>query len=355
MKRVMLLAAVVLFALAALLPGLAAPAQAQTTLPPSLVGETFHAREVDPDRFGEGTGAIDVTAICNAEAGETFTMTYSASGVATGPYPGTFRETGTVTATLTAGAGGFAQGVVTTWTASFTIDSPAAPSGPATVTGTKTLKLWSSALCTDPFLGFAFDQEVAQATLSYDATLKTASGRFRDRGEASALVFDSRCTEPTSVDCTIFFWQEQEYFLETFIASTGVLPVDTHGKATGGGQILSGSDPLERVTFGFNVRKDPNETRLKGTCNVLDHATNTHVKCLNVTDYQQIGNTATWEGTAEVNGVVEDYRITVQDNGEPNQGLDTFSIKTDSYEAAGNVQHGNVQLHKQALTPLSGV
>lgn len=53
--------------------------------------------------------------------------------------------------------------------------------------------------------------------------------------------------------------------------------------------------------------------------------------------------------TAEVNGVEEDYRITVQDNGEPNQGLDTFSITTESYEAAGNVEHGNVQLHKQEL------
>ncbi|MBA2359399.1 MAG: hypothetical protein H0V79_00445 [Actinobacteria bacterium] len=115
--------------------------------------------------------------------------------------------------------------------------------------------------------------------------------------------------------------------------------------------IMSGSNPLERVSFGFNVRKDETETRLKGSCNVVDHATGTHVKCLTVTDYQQIGNTATWKGTAEVNGVVENYRITVQDNGEPNQGLDTFSIKTDSYEAAGNVQHGNVQLHKQQLVP----
>jgi hypothetical protein len=71
-----------------------------------------------------------------------------------------------------------------------------------------------------------------------------------------------------------------------------------------------------------------------------------------VTDYQQVGNTATWEGEAEVNGVREDYRITVTDNGEPNQGIDTFSITTDSgYEAAGNVERGNVQLHKQELVP----
>ena len=53
-----------------------------------------------------------------------------------------------------------------------------------------------------------------------------------------------------------------------------------------------------------------------------DSETNSRVKCLTVTNYQQIGNTATWEGTAEVNGVREHYRITVQDNGEPNQGID---------------------------------
>ena len=44
-----------------------------------------------------------------------------------------------------------------------------------------------------------------------------------------------------------------------------------------------------------------------------------------------------------MNGNVESYRITVQDNGEPNQGLDTFAIKTDSYERAGSVERGNVQ------------
>jgi hypothetical protein len=46
-------------------------------------------------------------------------------------------------------------------------------------------------------------------------------------------------------------------------------------------------------------------------------------------------------------GVEEDYGITVQDNGEPNRGVDMFTIVTDTYEAGGNVLHGNVELHKQ--------
>ena len=52
-----------------------------------------------------------------------------------------------------------------------------------------------------------------------------------------------------------------------------------------------------------------------------------------------------------MNGVEEDYRITVQDNGEPNRGIDMFSIDTESYDAGGPVEHGNVQLHKQKLAP----
>jgi hypothetical protein len=48
-------------------------------------------------------------------------------------------------------------------------------------------------------------------------------------------------------------------------------------------------------------------------------------------------------GNAEVNGVIEDYRITVQDNGEPNRGIDNFTIDTTSYDAGGPVTYGNVQ------------
>jgi hypothetical protein len=43
------------------------------------------------------------------------------------------------------------------------------------------------------------------------------------------------------------------------------------------------------------------------------------------------------------------HTVTVQDNGEPNQGIDTFAFHSDSYDVAGDVQNGNVQLHKQTL------
>jgi hypothetical protein len=277
-------------------------------------------------------------------------FTYAAEGVAYGPYPGTFTESGTVRATLGAPrpfvGGQFAFGTVFEVNATFTINSPAGQ-----VTGTKTLSQFfpvPESVCLKGFVDVARlgDHEVVYASVHYEATIRPPTGgRFTDEGEATLDATRICYRIPGSSECS----EEFGFFFEDFRLSTGVLPVDTTGKATGGGQIVSGSNLFERVTYGFNVRKDEGSDRLKGTCNVLDHATWTHVKCLTVTDYQQIGNTATWEGTAEVNGVEEDYRITVQDNGEPNQGIDTFSIVTDSYEAAGNVQHGNIQLHKQQL------
>ena len=320
----------------------ASAASAQTALPPSLEGEQFYA--IEAPQFSSGT--VDVSGSCTPTAGTTSTVTYQASGLATGPYPGTFTESGTLTATVTTLASNPFVGIgsVVTWTAEFTIDSPVGD-----VTGTKTRSLLVPESEFFHCFGYAppvqhFQAIDARAYLSYEATIRPADGgAFRDEGEALAEVTELECPGP------LCFSEPYEFFSEYFYLSTGVLPVDTSGKATGGGQVMSGSNPLERVTFGFNVRKDENGTRLKGTCNVLDHATRTHVKCLTVTGYQQIGNTATWQGTAEVNGVREHYRITVQDNGEPNRGIDTFSIVTETYQAAGNVQHGNVQLHKQKL------
>ena len=292
----------------------ASPAQAQA-LPQSLAGEQF----VSP----VGQAAVNVT--CDF-TGDTFTITYNASGPATGPYTGTFTETGTITGTL---IGGIAQ--IGAWNASFTIDSPAGQ-----VKGEKTLSAGVDGVCEDVVVPIV-DITTADAELAYRATIKTASGTFADQGLATAHArHDRLCPLFGPGDCT-----ERNFFSESFTLSTGV--VTTTGKATGGGQVISGAN---RVTIGFNAEKKANG-RLQGNCNVVDHATGTKVKCLTVTDYVQIGNTATWEGTASVNGVQQPYRITVQDNGEPNRGVDTFSITAGTFQASGNVQNGNVQVHKQ--------
>jgi hypothetical protein len=305
-----LLGPVLVALVAALL--VAAPAHGQA-LPQSLEGEMFVADQ------------LTVTADCSNH----FTITYTASGPATGPYTGTFTETGTITGTFTPP---FWQ--IEEWNVSFAIDSPQGQ-----VNGTKTF----GANGLVPLCGITIPlccrvTAEASAQLDYRATIKTAAGTFADQGQATAAV-EERFIFTGSGQ------REVKDFQETFILSTGVLA--THGKATGGGQVISGSSPLNRVTFGFNVRKTPDGSRLQGNCNVRDHATSTHIKCLTVTDYVQTGNTATWEGTASVNGVQRPYRITVQDNGEPNKGADTFSITAGTYQAGGNVQNGNVQIHKQ--------
>lgn len=125
--------------------------------------------------------------------------------------------------------------------------------------------------------------------------------------------------------------------------------VDTPGKATGGGKVL-GIDQSSPITFGFEAISRagavPGQFDRQGRCLVQDKTRNTTVKCIDVTSYIQVGTHATFRGRAEVNGEQTNYRIDVDDLGEPNQGRDTFKIVTDSgYSAAGNVPSGDVQIH----------
>src|SRR4051812_41788544 len=71
----------------------AAPAHGQA-LPPTLAGEELSAIE---SGF-TNTGTVNIGAACTGTAGETYSLFYSASGPAIGPYPGMFSESGTVTA-----------------------------------------------------------------------------------------------------------------------------------------------------------------------------------------------------------------------------------------------------------------
>src|SRR5437667_10551392 len=98
---------------ASMLALLGAPGASADTLPPTLTGEFF----IDTP--------VSITATCNP--GATSTMSFSANGIASGPYPGTFTETGTVTIGGTP-TGGFVAGIpfyqVTLVDAVFTISSP---------------------------------------------------------------------------------------------------------------------------------------------------------------------------------------------------------------------------------------
>ena len=140
-----------------LLCSFAASASAQA--PPNLSGEALVAQPED----------VDVT--CEGSASG-FAIRWSVSGVATGPYPGTFTETGSHT--------GPGTDVIE---ASFRIESPA-----GTVTGTKRFvppAAGSALPCGHPLGAGSF------GVLRYEATIVAPAGRFTDQGSAEHFVLTS--------------------------------------------------------------------------------------------------------------------------------------------------------------------
>lgn len=319
-------------AIIAVLGSLVAPSVVRASTPPSLTGEFLVA------------SPVDITATCS-ETG-TSTISYSASGLAFGPYAGTFTEVGTVTIGQTPPTpaqfvNGFPLTRVATLVAFFTIDSEAGQ-----VTGTKRLIVES-----DQVLGLCFDFTDRQLPggptvsgtfrrvcacpfgLFYEAMIKTESGTFGDEGQSGLVIEEFQVTAadpPGSVTPT-------DVFNEGFASFGTVVPLAGVGHATGGGQI----DPA--IAFGFEVRSNGG---LKGGCTLIDHASDIKIKCLDVTAFAQTGNRVVFSGMAEVNGQPTHYRIEAVDETEPGQGFDQFSIQTASgYTASGVLAAGNLQVH----------
>ena len=84
---------------------------------------------------------------------------------------------------------------------------------------------------------------------------------------------------------------------------------------------------------------------MKGSGVIIDHNLGTKVKILDVTLFGIAGSHATFVGRAEVNSVVENYRIDVDDLGEPGTGVDAIRIITDTYATGGTLTGGNIQVH----------
>jgi hypothetical protein len=300
----------------------APPAQAST--PPTLTGELF----TDP--------APTINATCDPNG--ISTVSFSASGVATGPYPGTFTEVGTATIgpqTLSPG-GGQSTGTLLSFDAVFAITS-----GSIDIAGTKTL----SGPVTDPATQVAIGQcntfgpvqlvdVIARFTVGYQATIMTGDAAFADRG-VIPLVAVQRATQLDVTPPVNFF----QVFSESFSSSLSAPePLTTPGLATGGGQV-----PAE-TTFGFTAKSDA--SGVKGNCTVIDRVANTMVKCTDATSYIQSGTHATFFGHATVNGVTTSYRIDVNDVDDSGAGSDSFSITTGTgYNAGGILTQGNIQVH----------
>jgi len=272
-------------AVALLAPGLA---EAQT--PVDLTGEILSAP------------SADATSV-NCQPAGTSTVTYTVSGDAVGPYVGTFEESGSLT---------IVAGQVTSFDASFTIDA-----GTSQVVGTKTLRDSISAPCVD-----VANNATVFFNANYEATITTPTGTLVDHGLA---IVDANISNTGGS-------------LQEVFESEGL--VHTPGHVSGAGLI---EDPVHgHVVFGFTAKSDG--VTAKGKCAVA--TAGTLVICQNATLLMQLGTHVTFLGQARVNGVQKNYRIDVDDLGEPGRNRDVFSIQTDNgFQAAGVLRAGNIQIH----------
>jgi hypothetical protein len=306
--------------------GLAPPAGAAVVPPPSLATEQLLA---GPDSPG-GSGLFMSTFTCNAD--QSGQISFTTTGMAVGPYPGTFTEKGTVQV-----GAGTPAGPVTSLTTDFQIAS-----GTTLIVGTKTLAVspTDEGACADfGFLGF---DTLFTSQVSYTATIELAdSSMFQDSGSGSvhgesAVVGGFLAVGPPTTGVS--------EFEESFDTSNGVVPLGGSGHVTGGGWIL-GPTGTNRVSFGFEAKANPNG--LHATCTVIDHATLAQIKCQSIDSLVVAGTHATFTGDATVNGTSTSYRIDVVDLGEPGS-LDTFAIHLgNGYAASGRLMGGNIQIHSQ--------
>ena len=315
------------------------------------------AHAATPPPVGAGLGGevfdgIEVsTSNKSCDPNGTSSFDFATQGVATGVYPGTYTESGTITVGPQDQVGeplgirrGFSAGTVLAFDATFTIDSPLAQvSGHKTITAVVPENVAACAIVDTHDFGVLYEvcsdvdyQDVFLPLIDYDATIVTPTAMYSDSGAAIARF------EQFTAFCPALgpggFIGPGGVFQEVFVASA---PTETAGEATGGGMI-AGVAGAPGIAFGFNARSTG--LTFNGNCTVLDQALSTQVKCLDVTSYVQTGNQATFRGNAEVNGTPTTYRIVVTDNGEPGVG-DMFAITTDSgYSAGGALSGGDVQV-----------
>jgi hypothetical protein len=172
-NRALKLAIAVLAVLSALVTvqaGLADDSDGSTAVP--LTGETLAA--------SEGAGTSEVGGTCNLLGSSPFT--FAVTGVASGPYPGTFFEEGSFTLGPLFSVDEFMS--------EFTISSPA-----GTVTGTKELDPASmmvnfGACGMAVFGGLEAEAVQLQAPLTYIATITTPSGGSATDSGTSYVTYD---------------------------------------------------------------------------------------------------------------------------------------------------------------------
>ncbi|HEX8116417.1 MAG TPA: hypothetical protein VF521_04040, partial [Pyrinomonadaceae bacterium] len=170
----------------------------------SLHGETLKAQGASPSAFS----VTGVTCVPNGVS----SFNYTSQGLATGPYPGTYSESGTVT--FQNNLTGSSRPVLS-FSAAYTVNS-----GTTVITGTKTLSTptaltpANSGVCQSlPNGSLTTDSVSVNFAAAYTANVQTPSGSFTDEG-TSRVFGDSRRAYFTADPSNTF---SQSYaFNETF-------------------------------------------------------------------------------------------------------------------------------------------
>jgi hypothetical protein len=117
-------------------------------------------------------------------------------------------------------------------------------------------------------------------------------------------------------------------------------PGSTPGKVTGGGWT-----GVEKSSFGFVAQYTTGMTAPKGEVSYEDRATGAKLHSTAITSVIISGTHATVRGTFMLNGVSVEFRIEVDDLGEPGVN-DTFRIFWPGYAGGGQLNGGNIQILK---------
>jgi hypothetical protein len=301
----------VLFSLSAAVAVVAASIIAVDSQTLPLGNESFHTYNFNT-AGPQAPFSIDITTSCDASQ-QNGTVNYSLSGDATGPFAGTYSESGSYT---------IQNGVVTQFQASFTIT----PSGGgANITGTKSLGGPAGT-----FTGkcSSASTKVAEMTGVFNYTANVNGTNTSGAGDVALEAAKGVGQSATGFAFTNFHTA----------SSNGV----GDAKATGGGHILK-ENGSNGVHFGFNAQIQNNGS-LHGRGTVHDKDTGTKIKILNVQSLVIVGTHATFTGQCEFNGAANTYVIDVDDIDEPAQGLDTFKIVVGSYTREGLLTGGNIQV-----------
>jgi hypothetical protein len=299
-------------------------ASAAAAVAPSLSGETLTASAF------LGIGVFDVTVDCNPSA--TSSVQFHAEGAAAGAYPGTFVEDGSSTQEAVGlGRPSFTGGRLLGFDSTFTIFA----ADGSLVMGEKTLDPATSEALT----GFGSEgnclgdgqQHLAdvRAHTFYTATIQRPDG---------TTWLDSGRSFVNAQSNTQGFVPDTYSFEETYLSDGVVLlpPTSTPGRVSGGGRA---------GTLSFSVLARSGGDGMDGACNVEDHASDVHVKCLSVDAFVRVAAHVTMRGAAEVDGIPTRYRIDVDDGCTSGAGCDAFVIQLDDgFAGGGALTAGNVKV-----------